>query len=434
VWRVLRQFIFGSTSNILNRVIGLIGAIITARLLGPEGYGLLGIVFALTLTLNMFADTGVEKAIVHYAAGETDDLNIVWSGFVIDLLLTVSVFIINVLLAGWFEAQTNKPVKVLSILAALYLIPSAFDTWKSRLQARKRIELLCIISVISTLMQTSFSISLIIIGFGVQGAVTGFVIARIGHTLLYMRYGFGKGEFNPKVVVKLLKYGIPSGLKGLSSYLVLRADRLILAFFVTASDIAIYGIANMIGSMIQLLPASFSLIMLPYISEAYKNKESQKIHGSYTAGLVIYGIWGIISALFILIIAEPLVLIILGQEYLPSVNILRICIFADVAYCFFHIMTTTLDGIHQTTKNLIIAVVQALITLALLFIFIPFYGITGAAYIDVIVSIIGVILGFIYMKRITGLKLTQNLSYVRELLTILKRGMKQAIVLTKENE
>jgi len=186
--------------------------------------------------------------------------------------------------------------------------------------------------------------------------------------------------------------------------------------------------------MIQLLPASFSLIMLPYISEAYKNKESQKIHGSYTAGLVIYGIWGIISALFILIIAEPLVLIILGQEYLPSVNILRICIFADVAYCFFHIMTTTLDGIHQTTKNLIIAVVQALITLALLFIFIPFYGITGAAYIDVIVSIIGVILGFIYMKRITGLKLTQNLSYVRELLTILKRGMKQAIVLTKENE
>ncbi|WP_287584915.1 flippase [Candidatus Borrarchaeum sp.] len=424
VWRIFRQFIFGSTSNVLNRVIGLIGAIITARLLGPEAYGLLGIVFALTLTLNILADSGIEQAIVHYAAGEENDLMIVWSGFIIDFFITSSAFLVNVLFAGWFAVQTQNPIKSLTILAALYLIPSAFDTWKSRLHAKKRIELLSTISVVSTIMQTSFSIALIILGFGVQGAVLGFVVARVGHTLLYMNYGFGKGEFDLKIVKQLLKYGIPNGLRNLSLYTVGRIDRLILAFFVTASDIAFYGIANMIGSMIQLLPASFSLIMLPYISEAYKNNDSHKIHGSYAAGLVIFSIWGIVSSIAVLIIAEPLILTVLGPEFLPAIIILRISIFADLMYCLFYVMTTTLDGIRQPKITLIITGAQALTTISLLTLIIPSLGIIGAAYVDVIVSIIGVILGYFYVRKQTSVKISQNLGYIKELLTVLKKGIK----------
>jgi len=415
--------VFGSTSRILCRIIGIAGAIVTARLLGPEGYGLLGIVFALTLTFDALVDTGVEKAVVHYASGEPDDSQIVWSGFVLDFSLTVFVFIINLLFVGWFEAQTHKPIKILSILAALYLLPSAFDVWKARLSAKRRVELLSGISVTANIMQTSLSIGLIVIGFGVQGAIIGYVIARTCSTLLCLRYGFGRGEFSVMMIKKMLSYGLPSGIKGLAIYTVRRIDRLILAFFVTAADIAIYGIANMIGSMIQLLPASFSLVMLPYISEAYKNNDITKIHGSYSAGLVIFSLWGILSSIFVILLARPLVLFVLGTEYLPSLSILRICIFADVAHGVFYVMLTTLDGINQTMTNLIITVIQSLVTISFLFLLVPSYGIRGAAYIDVIVSLIGAVLGFFCVKRITGLNIKQNLGYINELIILFKRSV-----------
>jgi O-antigen/teichoic acid export membrane protein len=112
--------------------------------------------------------------------------------------------------------------------------------------------------------------------------------------------------------------------------------------------------------------------------------------------------------------------IILGMEYLPSVNILRICIFADIAHGVFFVMLTTLDGIRKTTTNLIITIIQASATLVMLFLLVPCYGILGAAYTDVVVSVIGIVLGFFFVKKITRLRITQNMGYVKELIRLLR--------------
>jgi len=55
---LLRQFFVSASSSLGSKAVGITIAIVTARLLGPAGYGLLGLVFSIVIFYGNFLDVG----------------------------------------------------------------------------------------------------------------------------------------------------------------------------------------------------------------------------------------------------------------------------------------------------------------------------------------------------------------------------------------
>lgn len=197
-----------------------------------------------------------------------------------------------------------------------------------------------------------------------------------------------KFRFSLSVLKGPLIYGYPAIVSGYSLYLIQSGDRYVLKIFDSISTIGLYSFGYTIATLIYLLlvdPVTQGL--LPIILKKESNKAEQKQFLITTANY--YYLIGIFMALGMSLFAKEAIMILARQkEFWSCWVIVPIITFSYVLHGLGSFVGW---GIVMKNKPVLISrnlLISAAVNLGLNFVFIPYWGIIGAAFATLISYIV----------------------------------------------
>jgi len=192
------------------------------------------------------------------------------------------------------------------------------------------------------------------------------------------------------ITKSLLGYGAKSYLQILAGHLIYQVDLYILAYFLGADEVAFYAIAVGIATLLWYIPNTVGTVLFPTLSSVQDEKE---IH-LFSAMICRHTLFiTSLAAICLGLIGKYLILFFYGAEYVKSVNAMLIILPGIVVMSIYKVLTRNFSSRNRQQVSIMAACIALLVNLCLNFLWIPRFGIEGAALASTVsYTVAGVIL------------------------------------------
>ena len=317
--------------NIASAFLGFIFTLLVARALTVSDFGIFSAANNLVLILIAVTDLGVSAGIVNFISKARRDgdkekeKKYIKAGFLTRLvsILTISILIIifSSFISKNFLATDNPSVAIWAGLISIGFFAWGFFPFV--LQAQKRFLQSAMVDVSLGSLRAVIVFVLYILGMlSLNWTFAAFAISAIFGGFMGMKIvGFSFFKSKPKVDLykNLLKFSGWLGVNKVISAISGRLDIAMLAVMVGATATGFYSIPNRLAMFVVVLASSYTSVLSPrFASIGDKQKEKLYIKKATLALVPLVG--GIIVWI---IIAEPFILLLFGEKYLPAVPVFR---------------------------------------------------------------------------------------------------------------
>ncbi len=160
-----------------------------------------------------------------------------------------------------------------------------------------------------------------------------------------------------------------------------RLDQLMIAGMLGTEDLGLYGVAIRISDAYIFIPSMIASSFFPLIS-VDNSKENVIFYFS------IVFLAAVISCAFVLLLGPILIPVLFGAQFVESISAMNIVVLSSVFAVVGSAATNYLITVNLTYIRLIRVFVGLIINVVLNFLWIPEYGIVGAAYATLITQIV----------------------------------------------
>ena len=400
----------GTTYLITSKIIFLISGygvnIAAARILGPESYGIIGIIIALMTVMNLFFISGFPKAAAKYLSENKQwNKSLIKKARKLQIIFLIASFIILLLLAPVLAYILGDRSLTRYIILTVLVIPfyAMFSLYSDGfLNGYRFFKKQALASSIFSISKFLVVFILLIIGFKIEGVVFGYLTAAfLGFVVAF--YYFNKIKIkgdNKFPTEKLITFAVPTILFSVCILLIFNIDLLLVKVVLQENiDTGYYTSASMMARIPYYIFSGLALTLLPSISYSISKNNITKTKNQITKSLrymliILLPIIFLVSAT-----AKPLVTLLYTKTYVTASEPLQILIFGLGFLSFFNILSHIAMGSEKPKIPLITASFTMIAAVALNLYFIPIYNITGAAIATTIASSIGLIVMSIYIYR-----------------------------------
>lgn len=364
-----------------------------ARSLGAERFGIFTLAMALVGYAGIF-DAGMTRAVIREIAIYRNDflekkriastavffvlcLGIVGTALMFFLSFKIS-NILNV--SKIYEQEVAVSLKILSFSIPIFLVN---QIWLAVLEGEEKFFNVNVQKWISSSLLAGLpALMLIMYKTSLVGAITGLLIGRILALLVNIifsyKFIFSSGiRFHRYIFARLIRYGGWITISNIISPVMSYFDRFIVSYLSGAHVVAFYSAPAEAVSRLSIIPAALSRAVFPKLSSA-KNDNEKKINLklSYILLSAVCGPIVLICFLF----SEHILALWLGENFkgLPSL-ILRILLIGFLFNCFAQIPFTLIQAAGKSKVTASLHMSELFPYLILLFVFVKYYGIIGAA-------------------------------------------------------
>src|SRR2546426_105794 len=265
----------------LTILLGLVGSIVTARWLGPEGRGILAIVSVVTGLALQFGSLGLHSGNAYFVAQDPRlARGVLGNASVLSLALGAGAAIaaIATFLAEprWFAgvpfvlvavAAATLPFHFLNLFLQNSLLGmhegKAFNAFEA---AGKVLTFAALVAY------------LVVFDGGPKGAVVLFssfaVLSALAAVPFRRRPVPFRFSFDRALFARMIPFGLKSYMSCLLAYLVIRSDMLLVNYFLGTAAAGVYSIAAQVADNLLLIPATIGLILLPRIASVAQRNQS----------------------------------------------------------------------------------------------------------------------------------------------------------------
>lgn len=308
--------------------VNFISMIILARLFTPKDFGVIGAVSVISTFLGMFIESGLGPAIINQKSLSSENRNGIFS---LTILLGIIVCIILFLSADYIESFYKiEGVSIASKYAALSTIASGASIYvNATLNRDKQFFSLAQAGIISNILSLGLVLLLINIVPPIHAlASKNLSIVLINFFVCYIyskNTEFGQPKLGRKLsaVKPLLKFSLYQFGFNFINFFSRNLDNILIGRYLGAVSLGIYDKAYQIMRYpLMLLTFSMTPAIQPIMKEYSNNpQEAEKIHRNFVYKLSWIGITiGFFFALF----SKSIILILLGEQWLEVVPIIRI--------------------------------------------------------------------------------------------------------------
>jgi len=391
----VRGGLFLFTGNTLATIISAITSILIARLLGAFGYGLYSVSLIAPSFLSIFVDLGVNSALVKYCAEfrtrrfNEQIVNLVKTSFLFKAFLSGILFFILFCFSDQFATHfLRRPyisslVRIASVLIVLQML---YYTSSSVFIGLDKMEYNAVISVLQSFFKLFLASILILLGFGVLGAVighiTGYLVA--GFVALLLVYNLCK-KFRIRSkpldfwnnVKFMIKYGFPLYFSGLLMGFLSQFQMIALAWFVSDFDIGNFRAASNFLSLLGVVIIPVSTALFPAFSKFNFKEEKSETEKFFRYSLEYVLLLLVPVALFVGIVSKDLVFLVYGREFVPATSYLSFLITIYFYSGISIVINSFLNGVGRTDVTFRINLINFLVSLPLVYFLTMFYGVFG---------------------------------------------------------
>lgn len=394
---IIRQSIQNSIVTYIGIAVGFISTLyLYPNILEPDQYGLTRLLLSVSFVFAQFAHLGMRNTAIRFFpyfedAGKQHNgflflaLIVPLAGF---LLFSAIFFLFRDFLLSYYESTSALFVHYYLLIIPLVFGVLYFEVLNSYVRARYDS---VPGSIISEIILRLLAIGLLILFY--LGWLTfsefmyGFVISYMIQPLLLIIHLFRKNELylkpqfnflNTSLIKRMGSYGLFSVLGGITSLAVNNIDIIMLGSLSGLTETGIYAIAFYIGSVIIVPQRAVGKIAPTLLAKHLKEKNYGEIERIYKSsslnqlipGLLIYiGVWANLDNL----------MHILPDEYSSAAYVILIIGFAKLIDMAAGVNGAIILNSEYYRFDFTSMIFLIFISIGLNYVFIPLYGITGAA-------------------------------------------------------
>lgn len=402
--------IFGAST--LNRFLAVVLSFVLVRILTKEDYGIYAYAYNIVSFFILFNGLGIPSAILQicsefYQQSKLADRIYAYAfsaGIRIDIILG-ALILLCALCVPLEIAGSNQ------LLALYCLYPLAmllFDIKAMRL----RVLLMNREFALATNIQSVLMTVLTIAGAALFGAI-GLIVGQTLSFLLAYRWLCAKYPFRKDKGIRLERktrrdfwsISLISALNnGLSQMLALTGTFFVGQFLANSMLVASYQVATLIPYGLLFVPSALMTYAYPYFARHSKDRNwTVRNYVKLTVASIL--IMGVIACLFGLL-ADPLVLLLFGEQYLDTVLVIRLLLIGFfITAAFRQPAGNLLVTQRRLVTNAMIGIITITANILLSIWLIPLYGMIGAAWVYIFTMATGGALSaFWYVKTILRLR------------------------------
>lgn len=393
---MLKKSMIYALSSILSASIPFLLLPILTRYLSPEQYGQVAMFNLFTAALVAVIGLSVvgaanrrffEEDVSHIELARFNG-NCVFILLASTLTALLALFFFRTLLAGYLGIPSDWIyLGVMSVFFA-FMLNLRLGQWQIRGNAKSYGVLQVTNSLIVLLFSLLFVISL---HLGAEGRIYGIVLTSI-IIAFFSYYSLRKEqlfifEYNREDIKYALSFGIPLIPHVIGGFLLLSVDRLVINKELGLEMTGIYMVAVSLGGALNIIFNSINKAYSPWLFGKLKeNNQVQKI--KIIKNTYLYFIFLIFMSLLAFFIGPPILKLMVGEKFYEASSILPIIIIGQVFFGMYLIVTNYIFFVKKTKYLSYVTISSGAINVALLLLFIPCYGIRGAAFAFVIANIL----------------------------------------------
>jgi O-antigen/teichoic acid export membrane protein len=390
--------------------------IYAARKLGASGWGIFAYAISIASLLMIFSDIGTDSLITREATQKKEGYRVIVS---VTLLLKSIILIISILLVIFVSPYISH-IKEAKILFPIVGIIFLFDAIRSIGFAINRvIEKMERETIIKIIM------NFIILGLGI-------VLININPLPISMAIAYATGSISGAILILIIirkdianlitktniialkfviKTVIPFAIITLIGSIMANTDVFMLGIWKTPEDIGVYSAAQRFFQFILIIPSMIATATFPLMSRL-ANKDNEKFRIILEKTFSVFAIIGIPIAFGGLFLADQIIPLVFGLEYIKAIPVLKILMIM-LLFSFPLIILTNTIFVYNEQKKLILANIFGVLANVLLnFLLIPKLGVIGATVATLTSTSIVTCIIWMRMKKINYFEIQSSLKTI----------------------
>lgn len=305
-------------------------SILLARLLLPEDFGVIAMLYVFIGLANVFVDSGFSSALIQRQDTTVTDESTV---FFFNLGMAALAAMVLCVAAPWIAKFFELPIlQSLTYVMSLNLFVSAFGSIHTTLLA-KELNFKTIMSVggVATFFSGLLAGGLAWQGFGIWSLAWQTLSSSLISVALLWRWHSWRPrwEFDLHCLRRLFRFGGFLMISSLVDTLYERMYIILIGKLFSARDLGFYTRAVSTQQLpVNLLTSMLSRVAFPAFSSVAK--EPERLARGVRRVLMIFMLLNIPTMLGMAVLAEPLVVTLFGIKWLPSVPFLQVLCLASV--------------------------------------------------------------------------------------------------------
>jgi stage V sporulation protein B len=400
------------SSRVIILACGFITHIFLARRLGPEIYGLYGLIMSILLWVEYTVMNGIPST---YRKVISEDENVFESVihsmkrvFLPYCLVVLAIFTIASPLVS--QALNDSRLLLLLLIAGIDIpFYGMFFANTSILNGHRVFNRQSMSISLYALFKTTFVILLVLLGFGLKGALFGNILASFFGLLVAfsfvkrLKHKRNEGkifDLKPRMVA----FGFPYLLYILTANLLIHIDMwFVKGLLNDDAMIGYYAVSYNLSRPLFILTTGIITVLFPSFSKAISENNTLLLQKYIKQAMRFTLLILFPLAVMIGSTSDELITLLFTSEYLPASNSLKILLFGISIFSIFSLFLNLIAAKNKPFYCFIISLSLIPIAIFLNYSLINSYGIEGAAFATTLVSIIGLTITSIYVWKKFGI-------------------------------
>jgi O-antigen/teichoic acid export membrane protein len=322
--RVARGLGWVGASQIALQIIRTGGAIVVARLLAPEEYGLAMLALVFASLVLVFSDLALGAALVQRKnLTEADRCTAFWITIASGIVFTV----LGVLLSGPVANLYREPevAPLLAVLSFSFILTAVGATQQSLLLREMNFARLETLTVVGTLAGTAAAVAIAAYGGGAWAIIGQQLATAVVTSALMWR----ASSWRPRLMFSRESAHFLVNFSGylvghrLMYYLHQNADRFLIGRFLGTAALGAYAVAyNVMLAPAARIAGPIQRVLAPAFSRM--QDEPERIAAAWARVTRLVGMIAIPGLVGVVVVAPDLVPVVLGEQWVAAVPVLQL--------------------------------------------------------------------------------------------------------------
>lgn len=392
-------------SQMISYVLAFFYTLYSARYLGTSNFGIISFATAISGLFAIFTDLGLSTLTVREVARDKSKMaKYLGNHGMIKLILSVTTMILLILFVnnGSFDETTRY---VVYLIGSSVIINAFSGVFTSMFGAYEQMEYQSIAEILNA---TIMFIGVLVCVFTKQSVIQVamvYVIASVtvllfNFTFCTKNYGLIRFQVDLKFWKYLIYHAFPLAITSIFALISFKMNTILLNMLTNSSVVGEYTAAFNLMQALIFIPTVFSTAIMPIFAKFYVNSP-EKLEYSYQKSLKYLTMLSMPISMGTLVLSSKIIFFMYGSEYVNTIPILELIIWALPAIFLSYILGTSIASINKQHETIKATFICLLISTIGNYVLIGLFGGVGAALVTVI-NEVSMVIFYMYIMHKYG--------------------------------